>query len=99
MVSWEDHERLACDHLAEHVGDASLTGPGRDAGVDVRASGCVAQVKAMVRPVGQPDLQRLVGARRRYEDGVLLARWVLQASSRVLGRAPREAVPKTRFCG
>ncbi len=45
--------------------DAHVTEAGSDGGVDVRASGALAQVKREARPVGRPALQRLVGARGR----------------------------------
>lgn len=41
--------------------DAVATGGGADGGVDVRATGMVAQVKAHMTPVGRPDLQRIYG--------------------------------------
>jgi hypothetical protein len=41
--------------------DAELTASGPDAGVDVRSSEAVAQVKAHMVPIGRPDLQRLHG--------------------------------------
>lgn len=41
--------------------DAVLTGQGADGGLDVRAVGLVAQVKAHMSPVGRPDVQRIYG--------------------------------------
>lgn len=39
----------------------TLTAPGADAGIDIEASGLVAQVKAEAGPVGRPAVQRLAG--------------------------------------
>jgi hypothetical protein len=44
--------------------DAKRTSSGRDGGIDVQATGAVAQVKMHWNPVGRPDLQRLHGAAR-----------------------------------
>lgn len=43
------------------IADARATPPGADGGIDVVSSTAVAQVKAHVKPVGRPDLQRLQG--------------------------------------
>jgi hypothetical protein len=50
----------------------SLTSGGTDQGVDVRATGAIAQVKFEARQVGRPQLQNLVGARGRNHDVELL---------------------------
>ena len=42
-------------------GDASLTPPGKDGGIDVIATHAVAQVKAHVNPIGRPEVQKLFG--------------------------------------
>lgn len=42
-------------------GDASVTAPGRDGGIDVTATHAVAQVKAHVNPIGRPEVQQLFG--------------------------------------
>ena len=42
-------------------GDARALPIGPDAGIDVEASGAVAQVKAHMVPVGRPDVQNLYG--------------------------------------
>jgi hypothetical protein len=42
-------------------GDASVTPPGRDGGIDVIATHAVAQVKAHVNPIGRPEIQQLFG--------------------------------------
>ncbi len=39
-----------------------LTPSGADGGLDVVGDGVAAQVKALGRPVGRPDVQKLVGA-------------------------------------
>jgi hypothetical protein len=44
--------------------DAELTEAGTDGGVDVRAAGALAQVKAEATQTGRPVLQQLAGARR-----------------------------------
>jgi hypothetical protein len=41
--------------------NAFLTSSGADGGVDVRASGAVAQVKAQLKPTGRPEVQQLHG--------------------------------------
>jgi hypothetical protein len=41
--------------------DAKRTPSGADGGIDVIASGAVAQVKTHMKPIGRPDLQRLCG--------------------------------------
>lgn len=57
-----DAERAACSWMQVHgFPDARLTAAGRDGGVDVSASGAVAQVKAEVAPVGAPIVQQLAG--------------------------------------
>ncbi|PPJ35818.1 hypothetical protein C5E45_23700 [Nocardia nova] len=43
--------------------DAQVTGRGADGGIDIRATGAVAQVKWQGAQVGRPELQRLCGAR------------------------------------
>ncbi|MBM4574968.1 hypothetical protein GS896_25720 [Rhodococcus hoagii] len=43
--------------------DARITAAGADGGIDVVASGAIAQVKWKAAQTGRPDLQRLVGAR------------------------------------
>ncbi|WP_433661359.1 restriction endonuclease [Nocardia sp. CA-128927] len=43
--------------------DAQVTARGADSGIDVRATGAVAQVKWRTAQAGRPDLQRLFGAR------------------------------------
>jgi uncharacterized protein (DUF2267 family) len=42
--------------------DAKRTPSGADGGIDVVATGAVAQVKTHMKPIGRPDLQRLCGA-------------------------------------
>ena len=64
LQSWQDAEECACAWV-RHLGftDARLTGAGADGGIDVWATGAVAQVKFKAQSVGAPDLQRLYGAR------------------------------------
>lgn len=62
--SWQDAESVAAAHMREALGfsDASTTGAGTDNGIDVASLFAVAQVKHLSAAVGQPDVQRLVGA-------------------------------------
>src|SRR4051794_40253401 len=61
--TWQDAERLAAWHL-RRLGfhDAHITVRGTDAGVDVRGSGVVAQVKFHATKAGRPEMQALHGA-------------------------------------
>jgi hypothetical protein len=52
--------------------NVSLTSAGTDQGIDVRATGAVAQVKFEAKQVGRPQLQNLVGARGRNSHLKLL---------------------------
>lgn len=63
VMTWREAEELAAAHM-RWLGfdDAAVTGPGTDGGLDVIASGAVAQVKHHASPVGAPDVQRLRGA-------------------------------------
>lgn len=57
-----DAEEAARQWMASHgFADASLTSRGADGGVDIRAEGAVAQVKAEIRPTGRPAIQQLCG--------------------------------------
>lgn len=60
---WQDAEERAAEWM-RHWGwlDASVTESGADGGIDVSASGAVAQVKFWEKAVPRPDLQNLVGA-------------------------------------
>lgn len=59
----EQYELAAAAWMRQHgFPDAKVTPPGADAGIDVRATGAVAQVKAWNHKVGRPELQRLKGA-------------------------------------
>lgn len=64
VADWRDAEELAEWHLKSVLGvrEVRRTPSGNDGGVDVRGRGVVAQVKFWQKPVGSPDLQRLVGA-------------------------------------
>ena len=73
VATWQDAETLAADWM-RYLGyvDAAVTPPGRDGGIDVRASRAVAQVKFKVAHVGAPELQQLFGARGQRTDQELL---------------------------
>jgi hypothetical protein len=64
VAEWQDAEELAVWHLREFlgVGDAKMTPPGADGGVDVRGDGVVAQVKFIGSAVTAPQVRQLVGA-------------------------------------
>ncbi|MEU4210006.1 restriction endonuclease [Streptomyces sp. NPDC026206] len=68
LRTWRDAEFLAVYHM-QQIGypDARDTGSGSDGGIDAKATGAVAQVKMKSKPVGRPDVQRLVGAAGRGE--------------------------------
>lgn len=57
--------------VANGWSDATLTNDGADGGVDVHATGVVAQVKAEVRPIGRPPIQAIRGI-AAYEDATAL---------------------------
>lgn len=60
---WEVVEDAAAAHVrALGFADAQRTGAGNDRGLDVVGRGVAAQVKALNKPVGAPDVQRLFGA-------------------------------------
>jgi hypothetical protein len=68
ISSWQEAELNARDWmLAWGYADAMVTAPGSDAGIDVTATGALAQVKFEAAQVGRPQLQRLVGARARND--------------------------------
>ncbi|MBW6434989.1 restriction endonuclease [Actinoplanes hulinensis] len=59
---WRAAEELAVRHLRDlGFHDARTTAGGADGGVDVVATGAVAQVKHWAQPVGQPPLRDLFG--------------------------------------
>ncbi|MBO3742712.1 restriction endonuclease [Actinoplanes flavus] len=59
---WRAAEELAVRHLRDlGFHDARTTAGGADGGVDVVATGAVAQVKHWAKPVGQPALRDLFG--------------------------------------
>jgi hypothetical protein len=66
VKSWQAAEANAAAWM-RHWGfpDAGVTESGRDGGIDVRATGALAQVKREAKPVGRPAVQNLVGARGR----------------------------------
>jgi hypothetical protein len=60
---WQEAEEAALRYMRSlGFSDAVLTAGGADHGLDVSATGAVAQVKAQSSAVGRPDVQRLVGA-------------------------------------
>ena len=63
LVSWQRAEHAALDAM-RRMGftDAELTESGTDSGIDVKSAQAVAQVKDWSKPVGRPDIQKLVGA-------------------------------------
>lgn len=63
LRDWKDAEERAASWM-RHWGwlDAGVTQSGADGGIDVAASGAVAQVKYWAKAVPRPDLQNLVGA-------------------------------------
>ncbi|MFC8921731.1 restriction endonuclease [Cellulosimicrobium sp. NPDC057127] len=64
MHTPDDAEYLAAMHMRWlGLTDARVTPRGADAGVDVRSSRAIAQVKFRTNVTGRPDLQRLFGAR------------------------------------
>src|ERR1700730_13015875 len=56
-------QNAAVQKRALGYSDAQVTSRGADGGIDVRATGAVAQVKWQGAQVGRPELQRLCGAR------------------------------------
>jgi hypothetical protein len=75
VATWQHAEHLACGHMIElGFADAEVTPAGSDGGVDVRASGGIAQVKHFTSaPVGAPAVQQLVGAATRTVHGLFYA--------------------------
>jgi hypothetical protein len=71
--SWPLAEQNAANWM-RYLGfpDARITTGGSDGGVDVTASGAIAQVKFEASQVGRPALQRLVGARGLRHETQLL---------------------------
>lgn len=61
--AWGAAEELAVHSLRGFgFDDAQKTNPGSDSGLDVVGAAVAAQVKYLNRPVGRPDLQRLMGS-------------------------------------
>ncbi len=70
--SWEQFEELAAIHMrALGFFDAEVTGPGTDGGIDVIATGAVAQVKAHATATSRPDVQQLKGAAAEHLGSAL----------------------------
>ncbi|MEV0853789.1 restriction endonuclease [Nocardia fluminea] len=64
----EAEENAAVQMRSLGFSDARVTASGADGGIDVRASGAIAQVKWRAGQVGRPELQRLFGARgKKFE--------------------------------
>ncbi|MBB6627506.1 restriction endonuclease [Nocardioides sp. KIGAM211] len=62
-AAWRQAEQLAAYAMRQFgFHDAHVTNSGADGGIDVQARRMVAQVKYMSRPIGRPDVQKLVGA-------------------------------------
>ena len=61
--SWQDAERAAREALIDMgFSGVALTSSGSDGGVDVKADGLVAQVKAYMQgSIGRPEIQQLAG--------------------------------------
>lgn len=73
ISSWQTAEENAAEWMrAWGYQSVALTVAGADAGVDVHAVGAIAQVKFEASQVGRPALQKLVGARGRDTDLVML---------------------------
>lgn len=67
-TAYEAEENAAVQLRSLGFSDARVTKSGADGGIDVRASGAIAQVKWRAGQVGRPELQRLFGARgKRFE--------------------------------
>ncbi|MFI2567487.1 restriction endonuclease [Cellulosimicrobium funkei] len=61
-VDWQSAERFAAEHMRSlGFTDAAVTASGPDGGIDVSATGGVAQVKHYSTPVGSPVVQQLRG--------------------------------------
>jgi len=61
-MSWRVAEAIVRDWMKQNgYRDARLTPSGPDGGVDVVASGAVAQVKHHAKPVRLPEVQRIYG--------------------------------------
>ncbi|WP_418058084.1 restriction endonuclease [Pimelobacter simplex] len=73
-ADWKRAEQLAALALRRFgYLDAQVTESGSDGGIDVRATGLLAQVKYTSRPVGRPVIQQLLGA----ADGLPVACFAL----------------------
>ncbi|MDN3025680.1 restriction endonuclease [Streptomyces sp. S.PB5] len=98
LRTWRDAEFLAVHHM-QQIGysDARDTGGGSDGGIDAKATGAVAQVKMKSRPVGRPDVQRLVGAAGRGEPQDLLFYSLQGYTSQALEYANSQGVMLFQF--
>lgn len=63
---WRDAEEFAVWHATAILGFEGVVGTehGADGGIDLRGDDVLGQVKFHAKPVGRPDIQRLVGAAR-----------------------------------
>jgi len=74
MLTWQDAEHLAGAAMqAMGFQRVQITPPTRDGGVDVIATGAVAQVKLLSNPVQRPDIQRLRGAAYRTQNALFFS--------------------------
>jgi hypothetical protein len=104
VSSWQAAEVNAADWM-RYWGflDARVTQSGSDGGIDVRATGAVAQVKREAKAVGRPAVQNLVGARGRDASLHLLFFWFFANGVRLRQPDEPRAVPvrltRVRICG
>ncbi len=71
---WAEVELAAVEWMRRlGFSDAAATRPGPDGGVDIRATGAAAQVKAFSIPVSRPDVQRLRGAAYDVEHALFFS--------------------------
>ena len=62
ITSWAAYEQAAANNMRRFgFPDAAVTPSGADGGIDVRASGAVAQVKARSTATPRPEVQQLHG--------------------------------------
>lgn len=75
IATWQHAEHLACGHMIDlGFADAEVTPTGSDGGIDVRATGGIAQVKHFTNsPVGAPAVQQLIGAASKTVHGLFYA--------------------------
>lgn len=75
VFTWQMAEELAAGHMRSiGFADAKRTPEGVDGGIDVIASGAVAQVKSWDAAVGAPEIQRLRGAAHNFDNALFYSR-------------------------